>query len=281
MIANARIYAVSPEVAGLWRALLSAVIEQSGLAVTVIEHAEPAPMGALWARTDKAAVFMCGLPFARAEPRPVLVAAPVPSPAEFNGQPRYWSNLVVRADSGFHTAADTFGRRIAFTTPDSQSGYAAALSHFMSAGDRFPLFREIIAPQITPLGVLTAVLSGSAEVAPVDSYAFSLLQRYRPELTSQLRIVAKTAPTPIPPLVASQPGLEALESAFLEADQHAGTKGLMAQLLLHRFVHPDAAPYEVLRQSFEAATRYWREHPLAAVVHREFAALQHESKDAL
>jgi ABC-type phosphate/phosphonate transport system substrate-binding protein len=271
MIANARMYAVSPGVAGLWRALLSAVIGQSGLAVAVIEHAEPAPIAALWARTDKAAVFMCGLPFARAEPRPVLVAAPVPSPVEFDGQPRYWSNLLVRADSGFHTIADTFGRRIAFTTPDSQSGYAAALSHFMSAGDRFPLFREIIAPQITPLGALTAVLNGSADVAPVDSYAFSLLQRYRPELTSQLRIVGETTPMPIPPLVASQPGLEALESAFLDADRHAGTQGLMAQLLLQRFVHPDAASYEVLRQSFETAMRYWRERPLAALTHPAFA----------
>lgn len=273
MIANARMYAVSPEVAGLWRALLSAVIEQSGLAVTVIEHAEPAPLAALWARTDQAAVFMCGLPFARAEPRPVLMAAPMPSPVEFNGQPRYWSNLVVRADSGFYTAQDTFGRRIAFTTPDSQSGYAAALSYFMSAGDRFPLFREIIAPQITPLGVLTAVLNRSAEVAPVDSYAFSLLQRYRPELTSQLRIVAKTAPTPIPPLIASQPGLEALQSAFLEADRHACTQGLMAQLLLQRFAHPDAASYEVLRECFEAATRYWQERPLAALTHPAFDIL--------
>src|SRR5271156_6022593 len=100
MIANARMYAVSPEVAGLWRALLAAVIKRAGLDVQLVEHAEPAPIAELWQRSDKAAVFMCGLPFARAEPRPLLIAAPVPSPIEFNGQPRYWSNLVVRADSG-------------------------------------------------------------------------------------------------------------------------------------------------------------------------------------
>ena len=58
---------------------------------------------------------MCGLPYSRAEPRPALVAAPVPSPADFHGQPLYWSELVVRADSGFELIEDTFGHRMAFT----------------------------------------------------------------------------------------------------------------------------------------------------------------------
>ena len=136
----------------VWRALLDALIEQAQLPIDLIEHPPPLPIADLWARGDKAAVFMCGLPFSRAEPQPVPIAAPVPSPIEFGGEARYWSDMVVRADSAFHDLRDTFGHRIAFTTSDSQSGYGAALSYFMGVGDRFPLFSEIIAPQITPLG---------------------------------------------------------------------------------------------------------------------------------
>ena len=99
-------------------------------------------MEALWRRTDMGAVFMCGLPFSRAEPRPVLVAAPVPSPPEFEGQARYWSDFVVRADSDFHTVEDTFGKRIAFTVPDSQSGCVAALTYFMSTKGFTPAARR-------------------------------------------------------------------------------------------------------------------------------------------
>ncbi len=82
--------------------------------------------------------------------------------------------------------------------------------YLMSVADRFPLYREVIAPQVTPLGAVSAVVDGAADVAPVDSYAYCLLQKYRRDLTSQLRTIARTPRTPIPPLVASTPGLAKL-----------------------------------------------------------------------
>jgi ABC-type phosphate/phosphonate transport system substrate-binding protein len=275
-------YSVTPAVAALWRALLSAVSAQAGVPLTLLDHDQPAPIDELWRRTDQGAVFMCGLPFSRAEPPPVLVAAPVPSPAEFNGAAQYWSDLVVREDSAFRTVEDTFGQRIALTVPGSQSGCAAALSYFISAGSASPLFGEVIAPTVTPLGALRAVIQGAADIAPIDSYAFTLLQEYRPDLTSQVRIVAQTARTPIPPLVASTPvaskaNLDALQSAFLEAHRSVGAhqsgsaRSVMGDLLLERFTLPDPSSYAVLRDRFEAAARYWAEHPFAKVTHPAFA----------
>jgi hypothetical protein len=270
MIANARMYSVSPEAAGLWRRLLAAVIEHAGLDVTLLEHTAPAPINELWQRPDKAAVFMCGLPFSRSDPRPELVAAPVPSPPDFGGLPQYWSEMVVRKDSGLQTIQDTFGGRIALTVPDSQSGCLAALYYLMTAGDRFPLYGEVITPRVTPLGAMSAVIEGAADVAPIDSYAFCLLQKYRRNLTSQLRSVGRTAPTPIPPLVSSSAGIERLQAAFLAAHRIAALAPLMAGLMLDRFVRPDPASYDALRSNFEIATRYWRAHPLAATVHPAF-----------
>jgi ABC-type phosphate/phosphonate transport system substrate-binding protein len=190
-----------------------------------------------------------------------------------NGEPQYWSELVVRADSGFELIEDTFGHRMAFTAPDSQSGCFAALYFLMAAGGSGPLYREVIAPRVTPLGALTAVVEGVADVAPIDSYAFSLLQVFRPELTSQLRIVARTAPTAIPPLVASQPVSASLESAFLEAHKNTSMTDLMTPLQLARFVRPDPGKYDVLKRRFDAATTFWRQHPIAATVHPAFAGL--------
>ena len=272
MIANARMYSVNSETAELWRRLLTAVIERAGLDIGLLEHAEPAPISELWQRSDKAAVFMCGLPFSRSDPRPELIAAPVPSPADFRGLPQYWSEMVVRKDSAFHSIEDTFGGRIALTVPDSQSGCLAALYYLMTAAGEFPLYREVIAPQVTPLGAMSAVIDAAADVAPIDSYAFCLLQKYHSELTSQLRIVGRTMRTPIPPLVASRPGLERLQAAFLEAHRIATIAPLMAALLLERFVRPDADSYDALRLNYEAARRYWRDHSLAAAVHPEFAS---------
>jgi ABC-type phosphate/phosphonate transport system substrate-binding protein len=270
MIANARMYSVSPEAAELWRRLLAAVIEHAGLDITLFEHTAPAPINELWQRPDKAAVFMCGLPFSRSDPRPELIAAPVPSPPDFRGLPQYWSEMVVRKDSGFQTIEDTFGGRIALTVPDSQSGCLAALHYLMTAADRFPPYAEVITPRVTPLGAMSAVIEGAADVAPIDSYAFYLLQKYRWNLTSRLRIIGRTASTPIPPLVSSSAGVEPLQAAFLEAHRIAAMAPLMAGLLLEKFVRPDPASYDPLRSNFETASRYWGAHPLAATVHPAF-----------
>lgn len=278
MIANARMYAAGAQAAELWRALLSAVTAQAGLNVEVIEHAPPESLDDLWRRTDMAAVFMCGLPYSCANPKPTLIAAPVPSAAEFAGRPEYWSELVVRSDSPFGDLQSTFGGKICLTAPNSQSGYAAALQYLMAfdeardgkAGARSPLYREIVAPAVTPLGAVTAVVAGTADVAPIDAYAYRLLQKHRGDLTSKLRTVARTARTPIPPLVASIEGAKGLRAAFTAAHRDPALKVLLAGLELSHFVTPDPRDYDALRISFESATAYWREHPLAEIVHPAF-----------
>ena len=277
VIGNARMYTVSAHTAELWRALLSTVSTQAGLKVDVIEHAPPAAIEDLWRRTDMAAVFMCGLPYSCARPKPALIAAPVPSAQDFAGRPEYWSELVVRSDSPYQDIEATFGARLALTAPNSQSGYAAALQYLMThvtARDAqlgvLPLYREVIAPTIHPLGAITAVISGAADLAPVDAYAYRLLQRYRSDLTSKLRTVARTARTPIPPLVASIEAGDALRSAFAQAHGNPRLKPLMAGLELAKFVTPNPVDYDALRVNFEAAKAYWRENPLAAIVHPAF-----------
>jgi ABC-type phosphate/phosphonate transport system substrate-binding protein len=275
MIANARMYSVSAAAAESWRQLFLSVALRAGVALEVVEHMPPAPIAQLWERPDKAAVFMCGLPYSRSAPRPQLLAAPVPSAAVFGGLPEYWSEFVVRADSPLQTLDDSFGGRIAFTTAESQSGFAAPL-HYLAGleparGSRQPLFDEVIAPQLTPLGALQAVADGLADIAPIDSYALSLMHHFQPTLVARVRSVARSAPRPIPPLVASVGAPAVLGDAFLSAHENPQLQGRLAQLLLQRFVRPEADAYDGLRAEFESALQYWRERPLARSVHAGFA----------
>lgn len=267
MIANARMYSVTPQVGALWRRLLEAVLAKvDGAAIEIVDHAPPAPISELWQRPDKVAVFMCGLPQSRATPRPALVAAPVPSPAGYGGRACYWTDLVVRADSPFETLEQTFGHRLALTTAESQSGYAAPLHALMHYGGDQPLYREVVAPTFTPMGSLMSVIEQRAEVAPLDSYAFALLQKHAPALAAQVRVVKSTEPTAIPALVASGAPSPAIAAAFLAAD-----RSVLEPLLLDGFVVPEAAPYDALRRRFETMTAFWRRHPLAATIHPAFA----------
>jgi ABC-type phosphate/phosphonate transport system substrate-binding protein len=271
-IANARMYCVSAAASEAWRELLARVARRARLPVQVIDYPAPAPLSELWARADKAAVFMCGLPYSRAQPPPYLLAVPVPSPAEFGGHALYWSEFVVRADSAHRSLSDTFGQRIAFTSTESQSGFAAPLQYLRQAGGRRPLFLEVIAPQITPQGALTAVAENRADVAAIDSYSLTLLRRFAPELVARIRVVARTESRPIPPLVASGP-MEPLARAFVEAHEDPTLHLVMEDLRLSRFVLPDPHSYAPLLAEFEATLDYWRTHALAMDVHASFRGL--------
>jgi len=272
MIANARMYSVTPPVAALWRGLLGAILSDTGVAIEVVDHAPPAPISELWRRPDKSAVFMCGLPYSLATPQPELVVAPVPSPPEYRGRACYWSDIVVRADSPFQTIEQTFGHRLALTTPESQSGYAALLHALMPYAASTPLYREIIEPRFTPLGALTAVIEGKAEVAPLDSYAFALLSGHAPELTTQVRTILRTEPTAVPLLVSSGPVPAAVAEAFLAAREKPAVATLMDQLLLDRFARPERGAYDELKERYLAMQAFWRRHPLAKTAHPLFAA---------
>jgi hypothetical protein len=313
MIANARMYAVCPQAAALWRTLLETVIACARVPVTVIEHSPPTPIESLWDRDDLAAVFMCGLPIARrlstalpatGPPRPLaLVAAPVPSPPLFEHAPCYWSSWIVRRESPVQTLLEALGGRLALTASHSQSGFIAPLAHLASLADSTqpmarppatqlpatrppapavtrasPPFRQLMAPTLTPRGALTAVVEGHADLAPIDGYAWCLLQQFLPDLTSRVRSIEATPRTVIPCLVASPdtPGscVTALRRAFLEAHRVPALQSTLAALLLERFVEPDPGAYAALRAPAERALAYWRNRPIAADIDFGFPELR-------
>ena len=80
MIASARMYSWSPSLAAAWHRLLEWVASGAGVAMKVMDQADPTSLDELWQRPDLGCAFMCGYPWALRESRPHLLAAPVPSP---------------------------------------------------------------------------------------------------------------------------------------------------------------------------------------------------------
>ena len=258
-VANARMYAVNPTVAEAWRSLLRWVVERAQVDVEVIDYPAPQPLPALWQRDDLGCAFMCGFPLSRAKPVPVVLAAPIPSPAAYRGEAVYWTNLVARKDGAVRAIEDSFGRRIAFTTPDSQSGYQAMRAFFAPyAKERgSPLFATAAGPLVTPRRVVEAVLAGDADLGPVDSYAFDLMQHHEPDLIAPLKVVAITPRTPIPPLVgaATLAPLDAtrLRDALASVEPAPDLVAVREALLLRGFAPVTAATYDALRAAAAAA----------------------------
>lgn len=259
LIANARMYAVTPQVRAAWQSLFAWVAEVSGVPLAYVEHSAPAPLEALWAREDLGAAFMCGFPFASAAPRPHLIAAPVPSPPRYGGQPRYCTDFIVRADSPAAQLSDTFGGRIGWTVDHSQSGYRAARHHLLRHDQDLnaPLFSKWVGPLVTPRRVIEAVIKGDIDVGPLDSYVHDLLKRREPETAAKFRTIESTAMTPIPPLVASrtvtEDTLERLRQVFLSSAMQTELSAEFDTLMILRFAEVNPDDYaQLVEQAQEA-----------------------------
>lgn len=260
LIANARMYAVAPGASAAWKRLFGWLTEETGIRLSIIDHAFPAKLDELWRREDLACTFMCGWPWLRMGLGHQVVAAPIPDAAWAGGKAQYVSHFVVRADQAYQRLEETFGARFAFTIDDSHSGYNAPRRHLMRHRQgNAPLFREIVGPLTTPRRVLEAINEGRADVGPQDSFAFLLMRRHAPELTDGVRVIASTDPMPMPALMASRGAdrgmVEALRQALCGLSGQGGMATLLADLCITGFQTLDPAAYELSERWAQEAER--------------------------
>lgn len=258
-VANARMYSVNPAAAAAWKELFAWLAQETGVELTVVDHAFPKPLAELWSRPDLACAFMCGFPYALAKHPPQPVATLIPSAAPVAGQPVYATRLVVRADSKFNALEDTFGGRLGFTVEDSHSGYNALRHHLLPYYQQrgAKLYRESIGPLFTPRRVIESLLTGAIDVGPLDSYALDLMMRHEPTLASQIRIIATTESAPIPLLVAAadcpQDIIAVLRRGLFAFGGAAACSGLRDRLCLEAFAPVVVDDYQLtLRWDQEA-----------------------------
>jgi ABC-type phosphate/phosphonate transport system substrate-binding protein len=252
-------YEWSPSLSRAWRTLLEWVSRRAHADLEVLDSRST--LEEIWARDDMACVFMCGYPWALSWARPILLAAPVPSPPRYGDKPQYVSDFVVRADGPCRTLEDTFGKTIAFSTKHSHSGYNAPRYHLLSYlhPGRTRLFARVAGPYMRQRRVIEAVLEGEADVAAIDGYACDLLRRHDPETASRLRVIATTAPAPSPPLVAS-PSVSApvrarIQEALLSVHADPELAETLDALLLSRFAPVGAEDFDLFLAWERAAER--------------------------
>lgn len=241
LIACSRMYNVSPEVTEAWVEVFAYLSDQTEIPLKVMFHAFPSPIEELWAMPDLGCVLMCGYPYARANPRPTLLAAPVPSLPHYGDKPIYFSYLLVAEDSPYQTIEDTFGGRISWTIENSQSGFNAVRSFLLPyrTEDRPSLYRESVGPIGTFTVGVEGMRRGEIDVVPIDSFSYDLMLHYTPESLAGTRVLATTPPAPFPPLIASHdidPGrADAMREVLLEAHKVPQLRECLETIMLNRF----------------------------------------------
>lgn len=169
-----------------------------------------------------------------------------------NGGKVYYSYVLAGKDSPYQSFADLKGRKFAFTDPDSNTG--CLVPRFMLARlQQSPAsyFSETFYTHSHDNSI-RAVAEGLADGAAVDSLIWEFMNATDPTYTSRTRVIEKSPPYGIPPVVvhpAMDPQLKRrFKEALLSLHHDPVGASLLARLKIERFEEGDDAMYASVRE---------------------------------
>jgi phosphonate transport system substrate-binding protein len=204
--------------------------------------------------------FICGLPYvqlARRWPPPVeLAAAPVLRGERYGGKPIYYSDVIVRADSPWHSFAELRGQSWAFNDPDSHSGYNVTRYRLVQMGETKGFFGRVVSAGWHQRAI-RMVCDGEVDASAIDSQVLAIELRDHPELAAQLKIIDVLGPAAIQPVVVartlSASLKEGVAAALLAMGDDPAGRAHLAHGFVERFAAVSDADYDGIRVMLAAA----------------------------
>lgn len=167
------------------------------------------------------------------------------------GEPYYYSYIIVSKDSTFDSLEDLRGKKFAFTDPLSNTGKLSP-TYMLALIDETPdsFFSRYIYTGSHDNSI-EAVARNLVDGASVDSLIWDYSDEMNPEYTSKTKIIIKSEPYGIPPVVV-HPDIEPelrneLKNILLT--MHKDPKGaeILKNIKIDRFVEIDDSEYDYVR----------------------------------
>lgn len=240
---------ISPkETYSLYRDILLYVSEEVDMDLEFVQRKTYAEVNEMLGKGEIDLAFLCSGPYVRGRDEHGfrLLAAPV-----VDGSHYYYSYLIVHKDSPYTSLEDLQGKTFAFTDPDSNTGRLVP-SYWVNMMGKTPedFFSRIIFTFGHDNSVM-AVATGLVDAAAVDSLIWDYYDKSGSELTAETRIIKKSEPFGIPPLVLSPEVSHSLalklQRVLLEMHEYERGKQILDQLLIDRFVAPQDSWYDSIR----------------------------------
>jgi phosphonate transport system substrate-binding protein len=194
---------------------------------------------------------------ARRQPAPIeLLASPVLEGERYQNRPIYFSDVIVRRDSPFHSFADLRGHSWSYNDPDSHSGYNVTRSRLVQLGETHGFFSRVIQAGWHQRSI-ELVIAGAVDASAIDSQVLAIELRDHPAWASQLRVIDSLGPSSIQPVVAARQVPPAMRAAVRDVLLAMGDDPYMAPTLAQGFVRRFAAvtdaTYDDIREMLAAA----------------------------
>ncbi|MDH4163876.1 MAG: phosphate/phosphite/phosphonate ABC transporter substrate-binding protein [Nitrospirota bacterium] len=232
-----------------YRQFLDYIGKKTGRHVKYVDREKYEEINRLLATGGVDVAFVCSGPYIDGREKFGLQLLVAP---QAYGKPIYYSYTIVHKDSRITRFEDLRGKVFAFTDPDSNTGklvpeYRLAKMHETS--DSF--FLKYVYTYKHDQS-LKAVAQKVVDGAAVDSLIWEYANRKSPQYTSQTRIIWKSPPYGIPPVVV-RPGLDPalkreLKRAFLNAHVDPEGRELLENMMIDRFVEINDSAYDSVRE---------------------------------
>jgi phosphonate transport system substrate-binding protein len=232
-----------------YRQLLDYLGTKLGREIEFVQRKTYGEINELLARGQIDMAFICSGPYALGKEKYgiELLATPQVQNSYF-----YQSYLIVNKNSTFQSLADLRGSVFAFTDPDSNSGKLVPTVWLAQMGEKPETFFSKTIYTYSHDNAILAVARGLVDGAAVDGLIWEYFQKKNQIFTSKTRIIRKSEPYGIPPIVASKSfmlELKALVRQELFAmHQDPDGQKILNELLIDRFISPRDEWYDSIRK---------------------------------
>jgi phosphonate transport system substrate-binding protein len=243
---------VSPrETFNLYRQLLAYIGHKSGRSLEFVQRKTYAEIDELLKKGQIDLAFICSGPYVADRNKFGFEALAVP---EIHGSHFYRSYLIVNKESPIHRLEELKGHTFAFTDPDSNTGRLVPTYWLAKMHERPETFFSRIVYTYSHDNSIMAVARNLVDGATVDGLIWKFYQQKNPTFTSKTRIIKKSEPFGMPPLVASRnlpdKTKERIRRILFSMHQDPEGKKILAELMIDRFIAPQEGWYDNLRQIY-------------------------------
>jgi len=243
---------ISPkETFDLYRQLLAYLGRKLDTDLEFVQRKTYAEIDELLKKGEIDLAFICSGPYVADRNKFGFEALAVP---EIHGSHFYRSYLIVNKESLIHRLEELKGHTFAFTDPDSNTGRLVPTYWLAEMHEQPETFFSRIVYTYSHDNSIMAVARNLVDGATVDGLIWEFYQQKNPTFTSKTRIIKKSEPFGIPPLVASKnlsvKSKERIQQILFSMHQDPEGKKILAELMIDRFIAPQEEWYDNLRQIY-------------------------------
>ncbi|WP_305044478.1 substrate-binding domain-containing protein [Geoalkalibacter sp.] len=232
-----------------YQELIAYLADQLSLEITVVDPINYQKLNDMLQAGDVDVAFVCSGPYVEGRERfgLWLLAAPV-----VNGEPAYYSNLIVPAQSPVRSLADLRGKTFAFTDPHSNTGTLVPRTKLADMGTTPEAFFASFTYTYAHDRSIHAVAERLVDGAAVDSLIWDYMVAGEPDLRERVRVVERYGPFGIPPVVAgphvAAETREKIRQVLLTLHENPRGKEILQKMHIERFVDIDDSAYDSIRR---------------------------------